>query len=456
MAPFPWWQFGIQAATTGFGIFSGNEQAAAAGKAQRRQEKKTHNYNQDLYQYNTNEADRFYEYQVDALQIQKNNDAANAQYRLNNLRQDRDYKMGIRDFEYDQQRRVFDVQLQRFADQRGFNQIAYYQAMQQQNQYMHETLVGMEFDEAQTLLNFTAASAGLELKKESARATADIQLGQLRDTSYQALDVARSKTAFGKRQANIEALKAGGQLAASGSVGKSVGKGQQGIKAELGAAKAQMSKQLVQQQRQIMTEMYYNQRSIVNQLLTTEASADLDLINLNAQLDLDQAKMSASRDNLMANDKLVRERIKAQRLQADLNNVMPLEPQRTPPIPEIIEPPIPQYAEIFKPGRPPEPVKGVGYAPSNPYAALGQVAAGVSNFVGSEPFQDFLTQQMTPKYDLSQIGSTFNPNINLGIASPAGFNLGGFGSLAPDIPFSIPTGGLVSNPSTFNLNQNFF
>ena len=451
---FPWVTLGIQAATTGLGILSGNAQSAEAGRKRRRLEKKEWNRTQDLFQFENNERDRFYEHQVDSLQIQKDNQAANRQFQIDSLNQTRDYQMGIRDFEYDQQRRVFDVQLQRFVDQRGFNQIAFDQAMRQQNQYMHETLVGMEFDEAQTLLNFTAASAGLELKKESARSTADIQLGQLRDTSYQALDVARSKTAFGKRQANIEALKASGQMAAIGSVGKSVGKGQQGIKAELGAAKAQMSKQLVQQQRQVMTEMYYNQRSIVNQLLSTEASADLDLINLNAQLDLDQAKMSASRDNLMANDKLVRDRIKAQRLQADLNNVMPLEPQKTPPIPEIIEPPIPQYAEIFKPGRPPEPVKGVGYTPSNPYAALGQIAGGVNNFVGSEPFQNFLNEQSMPSYNSGQAGSTFNPNINLGIASPAGFDLGGFST---NIPFSVPTGGpLVSDPSMFSLNQSFF
>ena len=386
----------------------------------------------------------------EGLDIKKRNDTKIRDYQNQQLYDRYDFENAKRDYEYDQSMRVFESQLQRFVDQRGFNQIAFDQAMRQQNQYMHETLVGMEFDETQTLLNFTAASAGLELKKESARSTADIQLGQLRDTSYQALDVARSKTAFGKRQANIEALKASGQMAAIGSVGKSVGKGQQGIKAELGAAKAQMSKQLVQQQRQIMTEMYYNQRSIVNQLLTTEASADLDLINLNAQLDLDQAKMSASRDNLMANDKLVRDRIKAQRLQADLNNVMPLEPQKTPPIPEIIEPPIPQYAEIFKPGRPPEPVKGIGYSSSNPYATLGQVAGIANSVIGSEPFQNLLTQQMTPSYDLGQIGSTFNPDINLGIASPAGFDFN-LSSI-----FS-PTGGtLVSNPSMFDLNKSFF
>ena len=367
-------------------------------------------------------------WEKEGLEIKKRNDTTIRNFQNQQLYDRYDFDNAKRDYEYDQSMRVFESQLNRFADQRGFNQIAYDQAMRQQNQYMHETLIGMEFDETQTLLNYGAASAGLEFKKDSARATADIQLGRLRDTSYQALDVARSKTAFGKRQANIEALKAGGQLAAIGSVGKSVGKGQQGIKAELGAAKAQMSKQLVQQQRQVMTDMYYNQRDIVNQLLTTEASADLELIKLNAQLDLDQAKMSASRDNLMANDKLVRDRIKAQRLQADLNNVMPLEPQKTPPIPEIIEPPIPQYAEIFKPGRPPEPVKGVGYTPSNPYATLGQIAGGVSNFVGSEPFQNFLNEQSMPSYNSGQagsifdFGSTFNPNINLGIASPAGFD----------------------------------
>jgi hypothetical protein len=288
-------------------------------------------------------------WEKEGLEIKKRNDTTIRNFQNQQLYDRYDFDNAKRDYEYDQSMRVFESQLNRFADQRGFNQIAYDQAMRQQNQYMHETLIGMEFDETQTLLNYGAASAGLEFKKDSARATADIQLGRLRDTSYQALDVARSKTAFGKRQANIEALKAGGQLAAIGSVGKSVGKGQQGIKAELGAAKAQMSKQLVQQQRQVMTDMYYNQRDIVNQLLTTEASADLELIKLNAQLDLDQAKMSASRDNLMANDNLVRDRIKAQRLQADLSNVMPLKPEQTPEIPPVREIPQIEYLRVFEP-----------------------------------------------------------------------------------------------------------
>jgi len=285
----------------------------------------------------------------EGLEFKKRNDTTIRNHQNQLLYDQRDFAVAQRDYEFEQAMRVFDTQMQRYTDQKEFNQIAFDQAMRQQSRYTHETLVGMEFDKAQTFLNFSAASAGLNLKKAGAKAGADIQLGRLRETSYQALDVAKTQTAFGKRQANIESLKAGSQLAARGGAGVSVGKAQQGIKAELGATKAQMSKQLVQQQRKVAADMFFNQRDIVNQLLTTEASADLELSKLNYQLDLDQAKMDISRDNLMANDKLVRDRIALQRKQADLNNIEPLKPEETPEIPPVRELPVLEYQPVFEP-----------------------------------------------------------------------------------------------------------
>ncbi len=288
-------------------------------------------------------------YAKESLEFKKRNDETIRNYQNQQLYDQRDFAVEQRDYEFEQAMRVYDTQTQRYTDQKDFNEIAFDQAMRQQSRYTHETLVGMEFDKAQTFLNFSAASAGLNLKKASAKAGADIQLGRLRETSYQALDVAKTQTAFGKRQANIESLKAGGQLSARGGAGVSVGKAQQGIKAELGATKAQMSKQLVQQQRKVAADMFFNQRDIVNQLLTTEASADLELSKLNYQLDLDQAKMDISRDNLMANDKLVRDRIALQRKQADLNNIQPLKPEETPEIPPVRELPVLEYQPVFEP-----------------------------------------------------------------------------------------------------------
>jgi hypothetical protein len=173
--------------------------------------------------------------------------------------------------------------------------------------------------------------------------------------------------------------------------------------------------------------MVYNQRAIVNQLLTAEADADLNLANLNYQLDLDQAKMAISRQNLLVNDKLIRDRIKMQRKQADINNEArkPLEPKKTPEIPKVIEPPIPQYAKIFKPGEPPEPKKKTAYTPNNPYGTLGQIAGVLGGAVASDPFQNFLTQQMTPKYDYGKFANAatsnpFSPGVTFN-QNPTGF-----------------------------------
>lgn len=288
-------------------------------------------------------------YAKESLRIKIENDETIRDRQNKLLWDQRNFAEEQRQYEFDQAMRVFDLQTQRYTEQKSFNEIAYDQAMRQQSQYLQETLRGMEFDATETFLNFTAASAGLDLKKAGAKADAAIRLAGLADTSYQALDVAKTKTAFSKRQANIEALKASGQLSARGGAGVSVGKAKQGIKAELGASKAQMSKQLLQEQRKVAADMFFNQRAIVNQLLTTEADVDIQLGKLNYQLDLDQAKISISRDNLRANDKLIRDRIALQRRQADLNNIQPLRPEETPEIPMVRELPMMQYQEVFEP-----------------------------------------------------------------------------------------------------------
>ena len=375
------------------------------------------------------------EYAKESLEVKKRNDETTRNYQNQQLYDQRDFAVEQRDYEFDQAMRVYDTQMQRYTDQKGFNQIAFDQAMRQQSRYMHETLVGMEFDKSQTFLNFSAASAGLNLKKASAKAGTDIQLGRLRETSYQALDVAKTQTAFGKRQANIEALKASGQLAARGGAGVSVGKAQQGIKAELGAAKAQMSKQLVQQQRKVAADMFFNQRDIVNQLLTTEASADLELSKLNYQLDLDQAKMDISRDNLMANDNLVRDRINLQRKQADLNNIQPLKPEETPEIPPVRELPVLEYQPVFEP----KDRKMPAALPKGPeaYTDWGSIATDVLT-IGA----GFLTGGLGAA---AGGGFSFGKGALGALSSVTGVNLTGLGG--------SPGGGVGNNSNLFNITK---
>ena len=325
-------------------FFSGQrrEQERKARQAQDRENERQVNEFNGIQELQT-------KYAKESLRIKIENDELIRDRQNKLLWDQRNFAEEQRQYEFDQAMRGFDLQTQRYTEQKSFNEIAYNQAMRQQSQYLQETLQGMEFDATETFLNFTAASAGLDLKKAGAKADAAIRLAGLADTSYQALDVAKTKTAFSKRQANIEALKAGGQLSARGGAGVSVGKAKQGIKAELGTSKAQMSKQLLQEQRKVAADMFFNQRAIVNQLLTTEADVDIQLGKLNYQLDLDQAKISISRDNLRANDKLIRDRIALQRRQADLNNIQPLRPEETPEIPMVRELPMMQYQEVFEP-----------------------------------------------------------------------------------------------------------
>lgn len=391
------------------------------------------------HRHTVGEMDRLYLHNVESRKIKIRNDAINRQVASDNLHQRRNYGMSIQDYEYDKAMESYWQGVQTWTDQANYNGLAEIKALTQQDRRLHEQLVGLEFEENKNLLDYTAAVAGLDLKKSSAKFTADIELGKLRDTSYLKMEDAKTNITFNKRQLNLQALKASGQLAGRGTVGVSVGKAQQGIKAELGAAKAEKSKELRLQQRSIMTNMFYNQRSIVNQLLTTTAEADLDLINLNSQLDLDQAMMTQSRDNLKWNDAFIREQIHLKKTQADLNNNsrVPLMPSRVPELPPVIEPPIPEYAEVFKPYPPDEPEREETYYPVNPWSsAVGQVANFATSDFGQQALGELFSPKPTttpslgpndfnlnPGFDFTSGFDTQNTGVNLGISNPNNFNL---------------------------------
>jgi len=111
----------------------------------------------------------------------------------------------------------------------------------------------------------------------------------------------------------------------------------------------------------------FDQQNVVQELLFTEQGIDLDLNKLNNQLNLDKAQIAVSRDNLQVSDANVRRKINLQRQQADIeaDATIRLKPEIAPPLPKPMTLPRPEWQDVYKPHRGPEPIKGAAYTPNN-------------------------------------------------------------------------------------------
>jgi hypothetical protein len=179
----------------------------------------------------------------------------------------------------------------------------------------------------------------------------------------------------------------------------------------------------------INQKLMFDQQNVVQQLLFTEQDINLDLENLNNQLSLDKAQIAVTRDNLAASDTNVRRRINLQREQADIEAEasIRLKPEISPPLPKPMTLPRPEWQDVYKPHRGPEPIKGTAYTPNNTNIAA-----------------------------LSSFGQVAQTAISGGLFD----NLfgGGGNKFGGTSSFSVPSGsGLgISDSSIFNLNNSPF
>jgi hypothetical protein len=175
----------------------------------------------------------------------------------------------------------------------------------------------------------------------------------------------------------------------------------------------------------------FDQQNVVQELLFTEQGIDLDLNKLNNQLNLDKAQIAVSRDNLQVSDTNVRRKINLQRQQADIEAEakIRLKPEIAPPLPKPMTLPRPEWQDVFKPKRGPEPIKGASYTPPSTF---GNTIQNIGNIAGSV-------------IQSGMFDSFFNGGGN---------NFGGGGT---NFPVFGSGGGLgVSDSSIFDLNSNPF
>lgn len=323
---------GISAAVGGISSFLGaknkNSQAKSAAKRQNK-------YNKKVYEFQYGDVDddeiggealRQYEFAVEGLEITKQNNEANLQFQEYQSVQRYNYDMGIRAYEFAQANRAYDQSVSRALQQQSFNQLAEQAAIVDQDRLYHEQLIDLSLDENQTLLNYGAAAAGVGLKKRAAKVAA---IGSA-------------------QQQRVAALKATGATQARGVAGRSAARNVQGILAESGARQA----------------------AIVDKLMFDTEASDQELFKMNQQLVMDQVGFEFSRDSARMSDMAARNKIRAQSLQAAIRaaEMVELKPEIQPPMPKPIALPRPEYQDVYKPGKPPKPMKNVAMT-TNPFLA---------------------------------------------------------------------------------------
>jgi len=309
------------------GTSSQNAQAQAAADRQNK-------YNRKVYDFQVKEQERQYEYAVEGLEITKRNNEANLQFQEAERNQQYDYGMGIRAYEHTQNMRAWDASVSGAVQQQSFNELATKAALVDQDRLIHEQLLSISFDEAGTLLDYGAAAAGLGLRKRQARGAAATQAQATR----------------------IETLKASGAAQARGMAGRSAARNIQGMVAEAGARQAA-----------IIDELMYN----------TEAT-DQQLYKMNQQLILDKAGFEMTRESAQMSDKVARNKIQQQALQAamDAAGRIGLKPEIAPPLPVPLALPRPEYQDVFKPGVPPAPMAVVAMQQNMFSSVLGGAMSG--------------------------------------------------------------------------------
>ena len=299
---------------------------SSKNRAARKQAKAQNKYNKEVYKFQWQESKRQYKHAVEALEIRKRNDEKNLQFQEANLIQQYDYGMGVRQYEYNQAVRAYDASVASALEQQEYNQMAEKFALVDQDRLLHEQLIDLSFDRTETLLEYGQAAAGLGLKQRQARAGAATEAQATR----------------------VSALKAQGAAAARGVGGRSAAKNIQGIIAETGARQA----------------------AIVDELMFNQENTAIDFTKLNNQFIIDQVALDFSEESAKAEDVSARNKVRLQSLQAAMQAAasIAVKPEIQPPLPKPYALPRAEYQDVYKPKKPPKPMKSVA-AQTNLFAA---------------------------------------------------------------------------------------
>ena len=318
--PFDWFTVGTAAVNAGIGLFNSGNSEEKRVKANDAAYK---NYINN-WRFNKEQIKQTNKYNTKRWEAQIENDETMRQYDFDTRNQQRDYQMSIRDYEFGQTMRMFDQQVRQRDQQLSFNQIALDSAIRQQNAAKEEAMLGFAFDDLQ--LN-------MDIRNELSGTYRSLNAEAAKQRGY------RSQAAFESERNMIAGLESEGAARASGRAGRSAAKEVQATIAKNAMQEAAIAEGVTQAGFQYA-------------LSVTEIVA-----NLNQAYDqyyLDRQAIAASRNSYEKADMVAREQINQDFQQANMNAIaaVMLEPQKQPPLPEVIMAPATKFVKPQKLSQP--------------------------------------------------------------------------------------------------------
>ena len=270
---------------------------------------------------------------------QKKRFDSDVKYQEDNLRfQEREvinnYEQGVKRQEYEYERALlaYDTSRDQANAQQRFNIMAESAAMMEQNAKTRDDLLGVMFDESDTLLEYGYATSGLKVDKHNKLVAADFQESR-NETKYLgdlgAFQIerrkAQSESQIEAQKAIIEGMKAAGTIRSRGTAGRSSAKAVLGVMAESGALRANIANGLMYAEQgidlgiaQLKDMLILDQTMVLAARDMANNDYTLKSTKLDSSLAVDKIKISSSKQSINERDAIVRKKISNARIQADM------------------------------------------------------------------------------------------------------------------------------------------
>ena len=384
--PIPAWIAGaslaVSAIGTAFGIAGGAKADSDNSKAVEAQ----YEYDTAMYEFDQEERDRLYDYTMDQTDIVRNNTENNINFQEQTSLQSWKFEEEMSIANYNAQVDAYNKSERIFERQVDYNAVAANVAYNQNVDQLRDrkTKAGFDLERIDQTLNqalakSSYAKAGIENKLDGQRKQTGLSkaLKGLQYRSQEAEVANKIEDSRSKGQADK------GRLMARGQSGNSVRKGANSIMQQVGTQQARLLDSLTRFDSQYKLGVMKDSQALAN--FTQDSKIQINQINTMSEYDqmtadrgireVDESVKSAERAFNSSNLKIANDLFGAN-LKADAARRS--KPGERVAIPKPLQLPRPDIQDPYKPGDPPEPIKGV----KSNVNTINAIGAGLQNLAG--------------------------------------------------------------------------
>jgi hypothetical protein len=335
-------------------------------------------YDKNVWNYNNQEADRQFNYNIMSNQVARANNENELAWRENTALNDWNYGMQIRNYDYINQQRQYAVSDLTYRNQIEINENAVATAMDLENRWWHEEMISNIYQDKETMISFgqlkeTQNQIYLQGMREAYTGIAqDSEKTALKSEALnQKQRTERADAAFKSLDNMVAGLKAEGTARNTGNAGKSQAKAIQSEMAAIGRTQSQIVDTLTRSDKayelerrgmaQNLTMSFENMRIKKN---TLEENKNLSIRQADQTKNFNRDILSKQLESLGLRTIVNREKILQDRYQADIEafSKRMIEPSLAPDLPVPYQLPRTIFLDPLPPSPPPEPIKGAGGA----------------------------------------------------------------------------------------------